>query len=96
MSNWERRQADTLAESISKHIKRNLALGDSNSRLMAIQRAVDHAANTVATTAGDLHNHRSQVCSVCRSCQLYACDVPQGWSENCALVYANASEFSPL
>jgi hypothetical protein len=96
MSNWERRQADTLAESIGKHIVRNPGLGDSNSRLVAIQKAVDQAANTVITTAGDLHNYRSQLCSVCRSCKLYACDVPQGWSENCALVHANASEFTPL
>ena len=96
MSNWERKQANTLAEAVGKHINRNPGLGDANLRLMAIQKAVDQAANTVKTTEGDLNYHRSQVCTICRGCNLYACDVPHGWSENCALVYANASEFSPL
>lgn len=96
MPNWERRQADTLAEAIGKHRRNNRDLVDSNLRLASIEKAVDAAANTVATSAVDLRKYRSQVCTVCRANSLYACDVPQGWSENCALIYANASEFSPL
>lgn len=96
MPNWERKQADTLAEAIDKHRRNNPGLIDSNLRLAAIEKEVDAASNTVATTAGDLNKYRSRVCAVCRDCKLYACDVPQGWSQDCALVYANASEFSPL
>lgn len=96
MPNWERREADTLAEAIGKHRRSNPRLLDSNLRLAAIEKLVDEAANTVATSAGDLKRFRSQVCAVCRGCKLYACDVQQGWTESCTLVHANASEFSPL
>jgi hypothetical protein len=96
MPNWERKQTDTLAEAIGKHLRNKPGLTEANARLKEIQVAVDAAANTVATTEGDLNFHRSQVCLICRSNKLYACDVPEGWSDNCALVYANASEFSPL
>lgn len=89
MSNWERREADTLADAISKHRRNNPDMVHENARLAIVQKAVDGAANTVATTAGDLHRHRTQVCAICRSSNLNDCDIPQGWSDNCAFVRNN-------
>jgi hypothetical protein len=96
MSNWERRDADTLADAIGKHRRRNPHLVEDNQLLAIVQEAVDDAANTISTNAGDLRRHRALVCAICRGSQLYACDVEDGWSENCALICSNTSEFSPL
>jgi hypothetical protein len=64
--------------------------------LGVIQVAVTDAAKTVATTAGDLLRHRAQVCAICRPATLYVCDVAMGWSDSCALVGANATQFGSL
>ena len=95
MSNWERREADTLAEAISKHRRKNPDMAHENAQLAILQKAVDEAANTVSTTAGDLHRHRTQVCAVCRGANLNDCDVPQGWSRNCAFI-RNNTDFGTL
>ena len=96
MPNWERRDANTLADAINKHRKRNTGLAEDNELLGVVQRALDKAANTIDTTAGTLSRHRALACAICRGSKLYACDVDDGWSENCALIYANASEFSSI
>ena len=96
MANWERKEADTLAEAIDKHRKNNPHLVQENAQLAFIQKAVNEAANTIATTAGDLARHRGHVCSVCRSSRLMDCDVAQGWSENCAFIRANTTQYGAL
>jgi len=96
MANWERREADTLAEAIGKHRRNNPHLVVENALLAVVQKEVDEAASTVTTTAATLNRHRAQVCAICRASKLYACDVPEGWSDNCAMVYVNATGFSPL
>jgi hypothetical protein len=96
MANWERREADTLAEAIGKHRRNNPHLVEDNARLALVQKDVDLAASTVTTTSGTLMRHRAEVCAICRGSQLYSCDVPVGWSDNCALINTNATGFSPL
>lgn len=96
MPNWERKEADTLADAIGKHRKRNPHMVEDNQLLAIVQEAVDDAANTVSTNASDLRRHRAVVCAICRGSKLYACDVADGWSKNCALIGSNTSEFSPL
>lgn len=96
MANWERRRADTLAAAILTHRRRFPGQGLSNQRLQDVQVLVARAARTVLTTADDLNAHRAQVCDVCRGFTLYPCDVAEGWSDNCALVSANASEFGVI
>ena len=96
MSNWERRHADTLAVAISTHRKFNPGLEGINRRLADVQVDVMQAAKTVTTTAGELNCHRAKVCQICRPATLYVCDVPAGWSDNCALVSANATEFGTI
>jgi hypothetical protein len=86
MANWERREADTLAEAIGKHCRRNPHMVDDNELLALVQDAVDAAAHTISTNSGYLRRHRELVCAICRGSQLYACDVPDFWSENCALI----------
>jgi hypothetical protein len=96
MTQWDRREADTLADAIGKHIAKHPEPSAENAKLGVIRIAVDGASHTVQTSAGDLHRYRSEVCAICRAAQLYPCDVPAGWSKNCALVYSNASEFGAL
>ena len=96
MANWERRYADTLADAVAKHIRNNPETAEANAQLVVIQQQVDAAAVTVSTTSAQLSHQRAQVCAVCRKYALYECDVPQGWSSNCELVYANTTEFGGL
>ena len=96
MTQWDRRQADTLADAIGKHITRHPAQAAENAKLALIRKAVDDASHTVQTSSGDLFRHRAEVCAICRGSKLYECDVPAGWSSNCALIHSNASEFGDL
>lgn len=96
MANWERRDADTLAEAINKHRKNNPHLVEENALLAIIQEAVDESASTVNTTPGTLSRHRALVCAICRGAKLYTCDVDDGWSSNCAFIYTNTTEFGSL
>lgn len=96
MPTWERRNADTLADAIAKHIRNNPELKDDNESLAIIQAAVDNAANTIATTAGELNRCRAVVCAICRGSNLHECDVPEGCSSNCAFIFDNTTEFAGL
>lgn len=96
MANWERREADTLAEAIGKHLRQSADTVVENQLLALVQKQVEEASTTVSTTPGELLRFRSLVCTACRSGKLYTCDVPQGWSENCAFVYANTTHFGTL
>jgi hypothetical protein len=96
MSNWDRRNADTLADAIAKHIRNHPDMVEDNVLLAIVQQAADEAANTVTTTSGELNRQRAVVCAICRSSKLYECDLPMGWSENCAFVCANTTAFAGL
>lgn len=96
MPNWERRETDTLAEAIGKYRKRCPGNTSRDELLSQIQQAADAASSTVRTSEGELMVLRSALCSVCRASKLYACDVPTGWSSNCAFVYANTTAFGSL
>ena len=96
MPNWERRNADVLADAISKHIRSHPHMVDDNELLSIVKDAIDSAASTVLTTQVELNRHRAVVCAICRGSKLYECDVPQGWSSNCAFIFANTTEFGGL
>lgn len=96
MSNWVRKEADILADAIGKHIRNNPDLHVVNQRLAKIRIMVDGASITVNTTQGELVRYRTLVCAECRGSKLYECDVPVGWSANCALIFHNTSQFSDL
>ena len=96
MPDWERRNADTLADAIGKHIRSHPEMVEDNALLAIIQEAVDAAANTVSTTSGELNRQRALVCAICRGSKLYECDVPEGWSPNCAFVFTNTTSFGGL
>jgi hypothetical protein len=96
MSNWERKHADTLADAIAKHIKSHPQMVEDNELLAIIKQAVDKSANTVDTTPSELNRQRAVVCAICRGSKLYECDVSEGWSENCAFIFTNTTEFGGL
>ena len=92
MANWERKQANTLADAIDRHRRNHPHLVRENELLARIQVVVDRASKTVATSAQELGRCRASVCDICRNAALYDCDVPNGWSANCALIAQNAIE----
>lgn len=96
MANWERKNADTLADAIDKHLKRNAHPTEDDELLTVVREALDQASNTVNTSASTLNRHRAVVCAICRGSKLYECDVDDGWSVSCAFINANASNFTPL
>jgi len=96
MPNWERKHADTLADAIAKHIRNRPEMVEDNELSAIIKQAVDKAANTVATTSSELSRQRAVVCAICRGSKLYECDVSEGWSENCAFISANSTQFGGL
>jgi hypothetical protein len=96
MTNWDRKEADLLADAIVKHITHHSGREDDNRKLLAIERDADAAANTIATTAGVLTGLRSRVCTICRGSKLYPCDVPSGWSSRCAFILSNTTQFGEL
>lgn len=96
MSNWERKDAGTLADALGKHIRSNPNLTQEYELLSAIRLSVDAASTTVNTNAVDLSRYRSAVCAICRCASLYECDAERGWSANCAFVFENTSQFCDL
>jgi hypothetical protein len=85
-----------LADAIVKHIAHHPQREAENRKLLAIERDADAAANTVATTTGELIGLRSRVCTICRAAKLYDCDVPSGWSNRCAFIISNTTQFGEL
>jgi hypothetical protein len=96
MTHWARKATDTLAEALNRHIRDNPELTEENRQLQAIYLSVQRASGTIATTEGELQRFRASVCEVCRRHEMYECDVPSGWSENCALVFNNTTYFGDL
>ena len=96
MSNWERRNADTLADAIAKHIRNNAEMKEDNELLGIIRETLDDAANTVATTAFELNRCRAVVCAICRGSKLYECELSEGWSSNCTFIFTNTTEYGGL
>jgi hypothetical protein len=96
MSDWDRKNADALADAIGKHIKSHPDLKDDNELLAIVKEAVDNAAKTVDTTPMELNRHRSLVCAICRGSHLYECDIADGWSNCCALIFQNTTAFGEL
>jgi hypothetical protein len=96
MSHWERREADTLADAIGKHIKANPDIVKENQLLARVLLSVDAASTTVDTNAGQLQRFRADVCAICRRSNMYECDVAEGWSSACAFVFSNASQYADL
>jgi hypothetical protein len=96
MRNWEHKHANTLADAIAKHIVRHPELVEDNELLAIINQVVKKSSNTVTTKPYDLSRQRAVVCAICRGSKLYECDVPAGWSQNCAFISANTTEFGGL
>jgi hypothetical protein len=91
MPHWERKNAFVLADAIAKHIRNHPDKTEDNELLSIVLDAIDAASNTVNTTQGELSRQRAVVCAICRGAKLYECDVPEGWSPNCAFVFSNTT-----
>lgn len=96
MPHWERKNAFVLADAIAKHIRNHPDKTEDNELLSIVLDAIDAASNTVNTTQGELSRQRAVVCAICRGAKLYECDVPEGWSPNCAFVFSNTTEYGGL
>lgn len=96
MSHWDYKNADTLADAISKHVRSHPDMVEDNELLGTIQKVADEAANTVTTTSIELNRQLAVVRAICRRSGLHECNVHKGWSENCAFHFINTTEFGGL
>lgn len=96
MGNWDRRGADELAYALHKHLSSSGLNAPGVKELVAIQRVADLVSRQVQSSSTEVASLRRQTCEVCRGCALYQCDVPSGWSDRCALVLENSTNFGQL
>jgi hypothetical protein len=90
MSNWEHKAAHELACTLEKHFKSACVNIDCAPELRSVFRAAKRAATTDFGPESLIHI-RGVLCHLCRGNDLYACDIEQGWSSNCALIHKNNS-----
>ena len=81
---------------LAKHIRNHPDMVEDNELLAIVQEAVGKAANTLTTTQVELNRQRAVVCAICRGSKLYECEVPEGWSSNCAFIFTNTTELGGL
>ena len=86
MTYWTQKELDALAAALQAHL--SLApWNDKSSYLLVDARKRAHAASELPLPCErTLSETRATVCRVCRDERLYKCDVPVGWSMNCALL----------
>lgn len=89
MSNWTQKDLDSLAAALEAHLTAN-PWSDQHGYLLIDARKRAHVESQHPHTDDRILNElRSMVCSVCRQHRLYECDLPEGWSPNCALIKKN-------
>ncbi len=83
MSQWDRKNLDELLWAVRRELK---ALGpkhESISGLFAVSvsivKGLDHPMESLIFC-------RNAMCEFCRSDRLHECDIPVGWSANCAFL----------
>ncbi len=96
MTDWDRKDADTLADAIGKHIRNHPDMGEENELLAVIRSGADNASESSSTTSEELQRYRSLVCAICRGAGLYECDADEGWSRNCQFISSNTTGFGGL
>jgi hypothetical protein len=90
MGQWERKGAARLAGAIYSHSAKNkISTNEYFIKLEVVYKEINSASVTVSTDAQELQRLRNRVCEICRKHELYECDLPEGWSINCALLNAN-------
>jgi hypothetical protein len=89
ISDWNRKNANTLLDGLLRHFKRTDGEVVQIARLASVRADLELASKSVRTDSVKLSQYRSAVCKECREHSLYACDVPSGWSSNCAFIAEN-------
>jgi hypothetical protein len=90
MGVWERKNLFNLAYAISNHLNKN----ENDERayyesIQTIEKGISIGSLNISNPEPQLRSARLQVCEICRKYELYKCDVPEGWSSNCAFLKAN-------
>jgi hypothetical protein len=83
MSQWSRKKLDVLRYSVDEELKSLPNLDHKTWELFLIAHRI---SKSVRKSEEDLKQCRSHMCEVCRGHQMYTCDVPVGWSPNCAFI----------
>lgn len=89
MTDWARKRLDTLSEALTVYLSSGHST-EPYAYLLIDARKKAHRCSTVfQPNEGQLDLARASVCKVCREHRMYECDVPFGWSPNCAFLREN-------
>lgn len=87
MTNWNHKAISELSGAI-KRCQENPSFSAQQQKQLAQVAAAAHTAEWEVATLTAVIDLRAKLCAVCRGEQLYACDQPAGWSDNCRLTAA--------
>lgn len=90
MTDWTRKNLDTLSEALTVHLSSGHSTESYAYILIDASKLAHKGAKEFQQSEHRLDVIRASVCAVCRLHKLYECDVPFGWSPNCALLKKNA------
>jgi hypothetical protein len=89
-TNWAFKNLDALHHALDEELKFHNQLDRKTVELVSIKNSIILDIGMV--DAGHLLAFcRSKMCEVCREHLLYTCDVPEGWSPNCAFLKRHES-----
>ena len=86
MSQWDIKNLNALHSAIGRRIKKQTLANRTTVKLIEIKNGV---AMSMGHPAQELSECREKLCEVCRSAQMYECDVETGWSQSCVFMKNN-------
>ena len=90
ISDWHRKNANTLLDALLHHCQRAGAEITQDSPFAAVRKTLEGASTSSHTNFAKLSQCRAADCDECRKHALYECDCPSGRSTNCALIRDNS------
>jgi hypothetical protein len=91
---WDRKFFGTIANALSNHLKKTGKNTQRGYVLLEIHETAMKYSKYHRADSCILDQLKLALCSECRLSQLYECDVPVGWSHNCALLQHNECDFN--
>lgn len=85
---WVRKSFDAVHDAVTHEIQRRDASDQIGEKLVALKSKIDGSLNK---SERDLHVVRCGMCELCRSNEMYRCDVDTGFSVTCNFIYSNTA-----
>ena len=83
MSQWDRKSLDELLWAVRKELQAIGPRHENISRLFAVSVLI---VKSLDKPVENLASCRRAMCEFCRSDGFHECDIPEGWSANCAFL----------